>query len=135
MNNDVILEIRNLNKRFGPTHANKNINFTLRRGEIHGLIGENGSGKSTLLSQIAGIQRYDSGEMYVNGEAYAPHSPLDANRHGISMVMQELGVVGNLSAGVNVFLGRTGQFSKFGVINMKKMNRAAKEQFEKCIAY
>ena len=131
MNNDVILEIRNLNKRFGPTHANKNINFTLRRGEIHGLIGENGSGKSTLLSQIAGIQRYDSGEMYVNGEAYAPHSPLDANRHGISMVMQELGVVGNLSAGVNVFLGRTGQFSKFGVINMKKMNRAAKEQFEK----
>ena len=131
MNNEVILEIRKLNKRFGPTHANKDINFTLKRGEIRGLIGENGSGKSTLLSQIAGIQRCDSGEMFVNGEKYDPNSPLDANKHGISMVMQELGVVGNLSAGVNVFLGRTSQFSKFGVISMKKMNRAAQEQFEK----
>ncbi len=131
MNSEVILEIRELNKHFGPTHANKNINFTLKKGEIRGLIGENGSGKSTLLSQIAGIQRYDSGSMFVNGEKYEPHSPLDANKHKISMVMQELGVVGNLSAGVNVFLGRTGQFSRFGIINMKKMNRAAQEEFEK----
>lgn len=131
MRDDIILEIRNLNKHFGPTYANKNINFTLKRGEVRGLIGENGSGKSTLISQIAGIHRRDSGDMFVNGESYDPHSPLDANKHKISMVMQELGVVGNLSAGVNVFLGRTNQFSKFGIINMKKINRAAQEEFEK----
>ena len=131
MRDDIILESRNLNKHFGPTYANKNINFTLKRGEVRGLIGENGSGKSTLISQIAGIHRRDSGDMFVNGESYDPHSPLDANKHKISMVMQELGVVGNLSAGVNVFLGRTNQFSKFGIINMKKINRAAQEEFEK----
>ena len=119
MRDDVVLEIRGLCKNFGPTCANKNINFTLKRGEIRGLIGENGSGKSTLISQIAGIHRCDEGKMFVNGEPYEPHSPLDANKHKISMVMQELGVVGNLSAGVNVFLGRTGKFSKFGIVNMK----------------
>ena len=131
MRDDLVLEIRGLNKNFGPTCANKNINFSLKRGEIRGLIGENGSGKSTLISQIAGIHMRDSGEMFVNGEKYDPHSPLDANRHKISMVMQELGVVGNLSAGVNVFLGRTKKFSRFGIINMKKINRAAQEEFEK----
>ena len=126
-----LLEIRGLDKFFGPTHANRGIDLTVRRGEVHGLIGENGSGKSTLLSQIAGLYRRDGGEMFVNGEPYDPHSPLDANRHRISMVMQELGVVGNLPAGVNVFLGRTGQFAKGGVINMRKMRKEAAAQFEK----
>ena len=125
------LEIRGLSKRFGPTLANSSIDLTLAKGEVRGLIGENGSGKSTLLSQIAGLYSRDSGEMFVGGEPYDPHSPLDANRHGISMVMQELGVVGNLPAGVNVFLGRTDQFSKGGIVSLKKMNRAAQEQFEK----
>ncbi len=131
MTGETLLEIRGLNKHFGPTYANKNIDFTVNRGEIRGLIGENGSGKSTLLSQIAGLYRCDSGEMTVSGEKYDPHSPLDANKHKISMVMQELGVIGNLPAGVNVFLGRTGQFSKGGIISLKKLNRAAAEQFEK----
>jgi len=131
MRDEFVLEIRGLNKHFGPTYANKNIDFTLKPGEIRGLIGENGSGKSTLISQIAGIHKRDSGEMFVNGEPYDPHSPLDANNHKISMVMQELGVVGNLSAGVNVFLGRTEQFSRFGIVNLKKMNKAAQEEFQK----
>lgn len=128
---EAVLEIRGLNKHFGPTYANRNIDFTLHRGEVRGLIGENGSGKSTLLSQIAGIYGSDSGEMRVNGQSYAPRSPLDANRHKISMVMQELGVIGNLPAGVNVYLGRTGEFSKCGIVSLRKMNKAAAEQFEK----
>ncbi len=131
MRGEPILEIRGLNKHFGPTYANRNIDFTLRRGEVHGLIGENGSGKSTLLSQIAGMYPSDSGEMTVEGKPYKPHSPMDANDFGISMVMQELGVVGNLPAGVNVFLGRTGQFAKGGIVNLRALNRAAAEQFEK----
>ena len=128
---DFILEIRDLYKSFGPTHANKNINLTLRKGEIRGLVGENGSGKSTLISQIAGVQMPDRGEMYVNGELFCPRSPLDAYKHKISMVLQELGVVGNLPVGVNVFLGRTGQFTKNGIVSLKAINRAAAEQFEK----
>lgn len=72
MSAETVLEIRGLHKYFGPTHANKNINFTLKKGEIKGLIGENGSGKSTLLSQIAGIYKYDEGEMLLNGKPYAP---------------------------------------------------------------
>jgi len=126
-----ILEIRRLNKHFGPTYANKNIDFTLKKGEIRGLIGENGSGKSTLISQIAGVQSPDSGEMLVDGKPYSPHSPIDAYDHKISMVLQELGVVGNLPVAANVFLGRTKQFTKYGILNKKKMNRAVAEQFEK----
>jgi ribose transport system ATP-binding protein len=127
---ETILEIRGLNKYFGPTHANRNIDFSLKRGEIRGLIGENGSGKSTLISQIAGLYRRDSGEMLLGGEAYDPHSPLDANARKISMVMQELGVVGSLPAGVNVFLGHTKRFTKGGVVNLKALNRAANDIFE-----
>ncbi len=126
-----VLEIKKLNKYFGPTHANKEIDFTVKKGEIKGLIGENGSGKSTLISQIAGLYSRDSGTILVDGKEYNPHSALDANAIGISMVMQELGVVGSLPAGVNVFLGRTSQFTKNGVISLKALNKAAAEQFEK----
>ncbi len=130
-NNEILLEVSGLNKYFGPTHANKNIDFCLRRGEIRGLIGENGSGKSTLISQIAGLFPRDSGTMQLNGRDYSPHSALDANKNRISMVMQELGVIGSLPAGVNIFLGRTGQFTKNGIVSLKRMNKAASELFEK----
>ena len=126
-----IFEIHGLNKSFGPTHANVNVDFALKKGEIRGLIGENGSGKSTLISQIAGIYGPDSGTMTIGGEEYAPNSPADAYEHKISMVLQELGVVGTLPVSVNVFLGRTGQFTKGGVVNLKAMNKAAAEVFEK----
>ena len=126
-----ILEITGLNKYFGTTHANKNIDFSVKKGEIKGLIGENGSGKSTLLSQIAGLYPRDSGRMLLNGREYDPQSPIDANNCGISMVMQELGVVGTLPAGVNVFLGRTSQFTRNGIVNLKALNKAAAEQFAK----
>ena len=126
-----ILEIRGLNKHFGPTYANKNVDLTLKKGEIRGLIGENGSGKSTLLSQIAGIYPPDSGEMLVDGKPYKPENVLDAYDNHISMVLQEMGVVGNLSVAVNVFFGRIKQFKKFGIVNTKAINTAAAEQFAK----
>lgn len=128
---EAIFEIRGLNKSFGSTHANRNIDFSLKQGEIRGLIGENGSGKSTLISQIAGIYAPDSGTMTIGGQPYAPHSPADAYKHNIAMVLQELGVVGGLPVGVNVFLGRTRQFTKHGVLNVKAMKKAAAEVFEK----
>ena len=129
--NGPILEISGLNKHFGPTHANKNIDLVLEKGEIRGLVGENGSGKSTLISQIAGLFPSDSGEMRVSGEKYLPRSPHDANKTKISMVMQELGVVGSLPAGVNVFLGRLDRFTNKGIVSLKDLNRAAAQEFEK----
>ncbi len=127
---EALFTIRGLNKHFGPTHANKNIDFDLAKGEIRGLIGENGCGKSTLISQIAGIYSSDSGEMIKDGKVYAPSSPLDAYANRISMVLQELGVVGSLSVAANVFMGRTKQFTNCGVVNLKKMNQAAARIFE-----
>jgi ribose transport system ATP-binding protein len=118
----MILRTEKLNKSFGPTKANIDVNFELQRGEIHGLVGENGSGKSTLLSQVAGIAPSDSGTIYLNGEAYAPRSPLDAYDKGIGIVVQELGVIGNVPAGVNVFIGRHQRFTKAGIVNTAKIN-------------
>lgn len=126
-----ILEIKALNKRFGATHANKDIYFELQPGEIRGLAGENGSGKSTLLTQIAGIQSKDSGEMFRDGKPYDPKSPLEANQQGVAIVVQELGLVSNLPAGINVYLGRTKQFSRFGIVSSKKVYEAANRELER----
>jgi ABC-type sugar transport system, ATPase component len=130
-NNETILQIKNLSKSFGVTRANININLELKKGEIRGLAGENGSGKSTLLSQIAGLYSSDSGEMFKDGAPYQPKSPLDANANKIAMVVQELGLVGNLPAGLNIFLGRTKQFTNFGVVNLKKVYEASNEELRK----
>ncbi len=117
---DTLLKIEGLNKSFGITHANVNVNLELDRGEIRGLAGENGSGKSTLLSQIAGIYRSDSGKMILNGKEYAPHSPIEANSRKIAMVVQELGMVGSLPASVNIYLGKTKFF-----VSMKELQQEA----------
>ncbi|MDR0875783.1 MAG: sugar ABC transporter ATP-binding protein [Clostridiales Family XIII bacterium] len=127
MAGEIILKTEKLCKTFGPTKANIDVDFELRRGEVHGLVGENGSGKSTLLSQIAGIIGSDSGRIELQGEVYEPHSPLDAYDHGIGIVVQELGVIGNVPAGVNVFIGRTQRFTKFGIVNTTKINEEVRE--------
>ena len=125
-----ILEIRALYKMFGPTRANWNIDFDLKRGEIRGLIGENGSGKSTLLNQIAGVYKYSAGNMTLNGAPYAPSSPIEANGAKIAMVMQELGVVEKLPVGINIFLGRLDHFTSRGVVRRKALHTAAMKIFE-----
>lgn len=121
----IILNVEKLNKSFGITHANRNVNFQLRRGEIRGLIGENGSGKSTLVSQICGIQQPTSGTMALNGKPYAPKGPLEANQQGVAMVVQELGVLGTLPGSVNMFIGRMERFTKFGVLDLNAMEKEA----------
>ncbi len=131
MKNDVLLKIEDLDKSFGITHANKKICMELHKGEVRGLAGENGSGKSTLLSQIAGIYGSDSGTMYKDGELYQPKSPIDANTHKIAMIVQELGLVGDLPASVNIFLGKTNQFAKAGILNLKKLRQEAEKVLER----
>jgi ribose transport system ATP-binding protein len=127
----VIFTSEHIKKYFGPTHANDDVAITIYGGEIRGLIGENGSGKSTLISMIAGIAIPDTGSMTMNGVPYAPKTPLDAGKNRIGTVVQELGLVDGLPAGVNIFLGGTEQFAKFGVMDMKRLYAEAASLFEK----
>ena len=128
---EAILRTEKLNKSFGVTHANKDIDFQLYPGEIRGLIGENGSGKSTLMSQICGIIKPSSGQMFKGGEVYAPDNPVEATQMGVSMVVQELGVLGQLPGAVNMFVGRLEQFTKAGILRMDAIHQAAEAVLEK----
>lgn len=130
-NSEFAFQVTGLNKHFGSTYANKNIDFNLKRGEIRGLAGENGSGKSTLLSQLAGIHQSDSGTILKDSEPYTPDDPMYAIDHGVSIVVQELGLIGTLPAGLNIFLGKTKPFSKFGVVDMKRIYREAEAILKK----
>lgn len=124
-------QIKNISKSFGPTHANKNISLSFDKGEIRGLVGENGSGKSTISSIIAGILNSDEGQMNKNGREYHPDSPVDANSKGVSIVVQELGLVQNLTVAENIFLGKTEKFSYKGIINRKELYRSAEKELKK----
>ena len=92
MPNEEVLRMRGICKQFPGTRALNNVDFTLRRGEIHALMGENGAGKSTLIKVLTGVYQKDSGSIHVEGiEGEAPiHSPQDAQNAGISTVYQEI---------------------------------------------
>ena len=81
-----ILQVQQISKAFPGVKALKGVDFELRKGEVHALIGENGAGKSTLMNIILGKYQYDSGEMLLKGKHYAPKSPSDALECGISMI-------------------------------------------------
>lgn len=124
---ETILTVRGIHKYFGPTRALVNVDFTLKRGEVHGLIGENGSGKSTLSSIIAGIRPPDSGEIELHGAPYAPKSAVDAQGKGIAMIMQEMGTASAISVAKNIFLGNEQLFTKYGFVHRKAMCEAAQQ--------
>lgn len=129
----IIVQAKHMNKIFGSTVALNNVNITVRRGEIQGLIGENGSGKSTVTSIIAGMQSADAGEMTYEGHAWQPSNMIDALEHGVGMIVQETGTVPGISVAENIFLGETelfrkqGKKSKFGFVNRKKMMQEEKQ--------
>ena len=134
MEKENLLKIEHLYKTFGITKANNNVSLEIAKGEIRSLSGENGSGKSTLTSIIAGLQPYDDREeskIFIEGQAYKPSTPIEANAQGVAMVVQELGVVTTLTGAMNIFLGKTDQFKKFGLVSTDKMNKAAEEIFDK----
>ena len=90
-----ILELININKSFGHVQANKNINLTINKGTIHGIIGENGAGKSTLMSIVFGLYQANSGIIKVNGNEINLKSPKDSIINGIGMVHQHFMLVEN----------------------------------------
>ena len=120
---DTILSIKGLSKSFPGVKALSNVDFSLKRGEIHALMGENGAGKSTVIKVLTGVYKRDAGEIIYNGTPLDCKSPLQAQEAGISPVYQEVNLVPNLSVAENVFLGR--QPMKRGRIDWKTMNRKA----------
>ncbi|HZH53363.1 MAG TPA: ABC transporter ATP-binding protein [Microvirga sp.] len=102
------IQLNAINKRFGEVHANKDVNLTVERGTIHGIVGENGAGKSTLMSILYGFYEADSGEIQVGGKPVSIRSPADAIHVGIGMVHQHFMLVEPLTVVENVMLGAEG---------------------------
>ncbi|MEA2058289.1 MAG: ABC transporter ATP-binding protein [Actinomycetota bacterium] len=104
---ELAVELRHIDKSFYGVLANADVDFQLRQGEVHALLGENGAGKSTLCSIIAGLYRPDSGEMYLDGELTHFKSPKDALGAGVGMVYQHFRLVANLTVAENLALGNS----------------------------
>jgi D-xylose transport system ATP-binding protein len=101
-----ILELRNINKSFGPVDVLRNVQFAAHRGEVTALVGDNGAGKSTLVKCMSGTYSIDSGTYLFDGEPVTVHNPRDASDLGIEIVYQDLALCDNLDIVQNMFLGR-----------------------------
>ena len=101
-----LLEVRNLNKSFGPVQVLRAVDFAANAGEVTALVGDNGAGKSTLVKCIGGIYPIDSGEVFFEGRHVTVHGPRDAAALGIEIVYQDLALCDNLDVVANLFLGR-----------------------------
>ena len=99
-----MLSIRGVDKRFGATHAVRDVSFDAQRGQVLGLVGENGAGKSTVIRMIGGVIAPDGGSIHLDGNKLALGSPSDALVYGIDSVFQELALIGNLTVAENLFL-------------------------------
>lgn len=124
-------ELQQIDKHFPGVHALKAIDFKIGRGEIVGLVGENGAGKSTLMKVIYGAYQPDSGTVTIDGTTVRFQTPRQAMEHGIGMVFQEQSLITNLTVSENIYLGFEQQFVRWGVIDWKAMNAAAKAQLAK----
>lgn len=116
----IILEMQGVNKRFGNTQALKDMQLTIRAGEIHALMGENGAGKSTLMKILAGVYKPDSGTITIHGQETKIGNPIEARRLGISLIYQELSIAPNLTVAENVFMGSEPR--KFIFVDHHRMN-------------
>lgn len=121
---DPLLEMFNIKKSFGSQVVLDQVNFHVRRGEVHILAGENGAGKSTLMRILSGVYADYSGEIYLEGKLVRFHSPLDAVRHGISIIHQELSLIPSMTIVDNIFLAR----EKIGIGRKIKF----KEEYQEC---
>ncbi|MFC7757259.1 ATP-binding cassette domain-containing protein [Catellatospora bangladeshensis] len=101
-----LLELRGINKSFGPVQVLRDVAFTVQPGEVTALVGDNGAGKSTLVKCIGGIYPIDSGDYLIEGKQVSVHSPRDAAQLGVEIVYQDLALCDNLDIVQNMFLGR-----------------------------
>lgn len=124
-----ILELKDVVKTFGGVTALAGVQFQLKRGEIHALMGENGAGKSTFIKVITGVHQPDSGIMLLDGEQIAPRSTLDSAKLGIAAIYQHVTAFPDLSVTENIFMGQELK-NKFGMYDWRLMNKRAKELIE-----
>ena len=122
-----ILIAEQIDKSFGITHAVDHVSLSVDAGEIRGLIGENGSGKSTFCSLLCGIYPMDGGSFTLDGTELHIHNQVQANRQGVSIIVQEMGTLSGLTVAENIFLGNEGRFVKRGIKNTGAMNREAQD--------
>jgi D-xylose transport system ATP-binding protein len=120
-----ILEMRGINKSFGPVDVLKGVDFTAEAGQVTALVGDNGAGKSTLVKCMSGTYSIDSGEYLFEGNHVTVHTPRDASALGIEIVYQDLALCDNLDIVQNMFLGRE-RVSGI-VLNESSMEQAAAE--------
>ena len=127
-----VLELSNISKHFGAIHAVNDVSLTIEAGQVVGLMGDNGAGKSTLVKMIAGNFSPTAGAMAMDGRPLVLHTPVDARRHGIEIVHQDLALCNNLTAAANVFLGRELRigYGPLSILDYGKMYRRAGEIFK-----
>lgn len=122
---NALLRARGVSKSFPGVKALEGVDFTVRSGEIHALMGENGAGKSTLIKVLTGVYRRDTGEIVLGKDVIDPRTPDEAQRLGISTVYQEVNLVPYLSVAENICLGR--QRTKFGLLKWREIRQRAEK--------
>jgi simple sugar transport system ATP-binding protein len=127
-----VLELNNISKHFGAIHAVNDVSLALEPGEVVGLMGDNGAGKSTLVKMVAGNFLPTAGAMKLDGREIVLNRPVEARRHGIEIVHQDLALCNNLTAAANVFLGRELRrgVGPISILDYQGMYRRAGELFK-----
>lgn len=128
MDSNIVLTMRGICMTFPGVKALDNVDFTLKKGEIRALMGENGAGKSTLIKCLTGVNKFEAGEIHVDGieGAIVNKDTMDAQKKGISTVYQEVNLCPNLSVAENLYIGRE-PLTKIGTVNRRKMNQMASQ--------
>lgn len=127
MDENIILELKNITKTFPGVKALKGVDFKISKQEVHALIGENGAGKSTLMKIILGTHQPTGGQMFLHGKEFMPKEPLDALENKISMIHQEISLIPTMSVSDNVWIGRENKFGNNVFTNKLKQEIATKE--------
>ena len=129
MDNTMLFEMKGIEKFFSHVHALNKVDFQVKKGEVHALLGENGAGKSTLIKILTGVYPKDGGQIFMEGKEVEISSTHDAAHLGIAVIFQELSLIPTLSVYQNVMLGK--EMSAFGFIKEKK----EKKKIEELISY
>lgn len=127
---NIILQMKKIEKSFPGVKALDNINFDLKTGEVHALVGENGAGKSTLIKILGGVHTSDSGTIEIDNKHVVIKTPIDSIKQGISIIYQEFNLVPKLTVAQNIFLGSEPKQRSFGVVDNRTMNNKTRQLLE-----
>ena len=123
--NENVLEMHDIEKQFNGVPVLKKMNFSLRKGEVHALLGGNGAGKSTLMKILNGVYTKDAGQIRIDGQEVELHSAEDAHKKGIAMIYQEFSLLPAMSVAENIYITR--EWKKGGLIDDRKNIKKAEE--------